>query len=592
MIFITASFLFAEVDVTSISDIYNLALNLKAKVKLLRKISNIKSPFPTAPTQRNKLPRHVIQKSIEVLSKINQYRKIKKMGEITIPFFPSRDITNQDLYMQLRRLNDEVKLLLGNRKAPEENDVYIIDVSSNDIYELLWSISLAFDPLINIRGFTPTDLYAQSIQIVNIVSFIRKSQNIHTTIKPFKVKPNLHPNHALYEASRLLKKISKAQKKLWIKPVEVPKIPQRIITSTEVYDYLQGIIAELERIKERLGIERYFEVEEVKEKKTSSDVVKNLRYAFYLMPTFDFDKKIIQYDKSSLKKTPNDVYAVSEFIIKKLELYKEFKGIKVRPKVPPKLYGLKPIHVYQKAIENIQKIQKVRIQEGMFESATPIVPVKEISNSEVYELLLKMDKELNIILKKNGIKNVKSWSVLLEKPTYDNKEFSDVYFNLWKLSYIFDTILGEEYTANELYRLSMQVEGEIDIILKHIGISNKINKREFAGKREKDIFKKSLNLFDLIKKIQKRANMSMVDIIIPKERIITPSSIYNALRVITAALMELKIHYGIEKFATPVEIGEKKTLSDVFGVLDSSYRKLQMLLIDTSYDDKREENRK
>ncbi len=87
------------------------------------------------------------------------------------------------------------------------------------------------------------------------------------------------------------------------------------------------VIAELQRIKYRLGLERYFKSKKVKGIKTPSDVVQNLEYAIRLMPTFNLYRDVIQYPIKSLQKTPNDVFSVTVEILDKLERLKSLKGI-------------------------------------------------------------------------------------------------------------------------------------------------------------------------------------------------------------------------------------------------------------------------
>lgn len=153
--------------------------------------------------------------------------------------------------------------------------------------------------------------------------------------------------------------------------VPIPEVKQKVISPTEVYDSLHTVIAELNRLSRRLGLERSFKLTIPKEKKTPADVVQNLEYAIALLPTFSFEKMLNQYLKDSLIKTPNDVFALSEYILQKIAYIKVQKGLETLAKKTTYIYGLKPIHVYEKGIENLEKVAKLKKLEGFKPSQVP-----------------------------------------------------------------------------------------------------------------------------------------------------------------------------------------------------------------------------
>ena len=134
------------------SDVYSYAKLLKKKVVFLRKQAGITSAFPKVEKQHNKYPRHVIQKALEILSKINLYRVSKGYGEIFIPPYPAREITPSDVYEMVKRLDAEVTPFIKDKKFL--NSLKLIKYKGktpNDVYQLLWSISMALTPF---WGFT------------------------------------------------------------------------------------------------------------------------------------------------------------------------------------------------------------------------------------------------------------------------------------------------------------------------------------------------------------------------------------------------------------------------------------------------------
>ncbi|MBL0708160.1 MAG: hypothetical protein JJW00_03840 [Sulfurimonas sp.] len=568
------------------SDVYSQAVLLKEKIIYLRDEANIKDEFPKVQKQINKTPSHVLQKSLEVLSKVNRYRISKKYGQISMPEYPSREITPSDAYNYVKRLNEEVTPFIKDKKFLNSLKVQnFTQKTPSDVYALLWSVSLSMDPLLGMRGFAPSDVYEQSETIVAIAKFLRHSQGDFTKVKKQKSKKDLHPNHALNASSKLLEKIVKIEKRLWIKTAHIPKKRYEVITPTHVYDSLQSVIVEMQRLKTRLGIERYFEVKHIGEDKTPSDVVNNLLYAKDLLPEFRVDTKLKQYDPMLLKKTSNEVYSLTQSILNKLNIIAQHKGLSLDASLPPYIYGLSPRHVYQKAIESTEKLIRFKEMEGFYKSNIPSQPFREVTPDEVYELVNRIDVTLTLILRKNYDKSIKEYKYLLSKKITANKTPSDVYNNLWKISDNIDRLSGSTYTPNETYILAQKIDRNIDDILNYFQVKNdKISLNEASVKSPRDVFNESIKLYETLKKTRRRANIQTQNITIPQEKNITPNSVYNALRIIIASINSFKISYSIaQNKVIDQESVTGKTPTDVYKLVKLSNIKLNKLFEDDKY---------
>ncbi len=516
---------------------------------------------------------------------------MKGYGEIYIPPYPIRDITPTDVYEIVKRLEAELIPFIKNEKFLQNLKLKrYTGKTPNDVYRLLWSISLAFDELLGIHGYTPTDVYALSLKLLDNVKFLRQTQNIYKKERKPKYIDGLYPNHALKHSYIFLKKVREAEKHLWIEPTDVPEVPQKVITPTEVYDSIQYNLAELQRIKYRLGFERYFKEKKIDVAKTPSDVVVNLKYATLLMPTFDFDQELIQYSQKSLNKTPNHVFAVTEEILKKITLLKNIRGIVQKPKNAPFIEGLRPIHAYQKAIEATEKAIRLKEQMGFYPSQIPRSPIRPITPNEVYEIVLRLDGIVTILLKKSGYKNVDEYIYKLDKHIPNDKTPSNVYHNLWMIANNFDLLTAGEYTPNETYKLSKKIENKVVYMLKKLHIKKELIKFEedknIKNKFTKDLFALELSLFEQIKKMQKRLNMRVSNIIIPKEKDITQNTVYNALRIINASINEILIHIKAEEeeIVQPPKTYTDKTTTDVYKNVQKIYKMVNLLFDKANYD--------
>ncbi len=309
----------------------------------------------------------------------------------------------------MQRLIAEVNMLLLVQPATKSITRSTTSVSPTTVfsrienYRQLWQISKAFDPLLGVRGFSPNDVFAQSQHILDLVRFLRLTQNMPSMPKKPAKPKGKHPNHALASAYQLLQKIHRAEESLWIDAVDVPMVEKRVITPTEVYDALQTTIAELERIKFRLGVERLQAVVRPSTKKTPNDVIQNLQWAAAAMPIFPFDRPLQQYNPISLEKTPNDVFSLATHILKTIKLYKKARGIRVKARVPPPVHGLQPHHVYQKTLESLKKIVELRRAVGFVGNVMPRSPMRPITPSDVFEFASRLDNDLHLIYEKSGI---------------------------------------------------------------------------------------------------------------------------------------------------------------------------------------------
>ena len=575
------------------SDVYSVAMVLKKKVIYLRKQAGIKTPFPEVPVQHNKYPRHVIQKALEILRKINIYRISHNYGAIFIPPYPARNITPSEVYEIVKRVNTEVTPFIKDKKFLSSlKPMKYYGETPNDVYQLLWSISLAFNPLLGVHGDTPTDVYNLTQKLLETVKFIRQTQNIYKLPKKPRYKRHLYTNHALYASYDFLSKVRKAEEHLWIEPTEVPKKPHEVITPTQVYDSLQYTIAELQRIKYRLGVERYFKLPDTKRTKTMSDVVRNIEYAKELMPSFDLNKDIIQHPISSLRKTPNNVYAVTKAILRKIEILKNIKGIKENPKNPPYIEGLKPIHAFQKANEATEKAIRLKVQMGFYPSEVPTSPIRPITPDDVYNMVIRLDGIITILLHKSGYKNVDEYIYKVNKVIPTGKTPSDVYFNLWKISNNLDLLLAREYSINEIYDLTNVIKAKLIPLLIKLKIEPaKIKEIENSNKQpvsitKENVFKITLNIYNDLKHIQKRLNMKPSQIIIPKENVVTPNNIYNALRIMNATLNEILIYKNMDESQIHYypKVKQKESINDLYENLEKIQNLINLLYKDSNYE--------
>lgn len=568
------------------TDVFRLTLILADQLQTIQKDRNSQYHLPEIPPQTGKDPGHVLQKAIEILNKINRLRQIKGMGPIAILPYPARHITNNDVYQMVSRLVSEVRLLSEHHTQPTltaHTPTNLVAKTSNDVYQKLWSISHAMDPMLGVRGFSPSDVYAQSMHILELVRFLRLTQNIGQKVAKPPLPTGKHSNHALQAAYKLLAKIAKIESNLWIKPTETPKVPHRVITPTEVYDALQHVIAELQRIKYRLGVERYLPTPAVEVGKSPNDVIQNLEWATAMLPTFSLKQPLQQHDQESLQKTADDLNEATEHIISELLHYKALRGIRSQPRIPPAPINIQPKHLYQKTLETLEKVSLLRIQGSLGAMTVLSYPLRPITSTEVYELVVGLDTELAILYEQANMSNTETIFTTLRAAISTGETASHVYKNVWYISNILDTLLGTAgFTDDDIYQQTTQILAESEIISRHLDRWPADEKTSFhPGYGPRDILNKTEDIMTLLENIQRRAGLYYTHPPQPPlEQNVTNITIFNAISSLKMELLNLKIHLGITTSAATQHFNKNKTASHTYQLLIETHNILSNLMED------------
>ena len=568
------------------ADVYVQVELLSKDVQALRDANNIQTPWPKVAVEPGRQPHHVFQKTLEILDKINRYRiNVAKIGAITVPRFPGRDITPNEVYSVVSRLRQELLLLVNNSSLAEQGAAVKPDseITPADVYAKLSEISIVLDETLGIRGITPSEVFIRSKQVLQLAKFLRNSQNLPMDMHRPKRTVGKLPNHALKSVNQLLHKVQRAEKNLWMTPIIVTPVPRRVITPVDVYDAMGLALAELQRIQFRLGLERSFEIPSVKKNKTPDDVIQNTEWARQLLPEFKLENPLVQYDRNALKKTPNDVYSVTEHILKELIQYRHFLGVKTRPNKATLISGLQPSHVYEKTLEVIEKINLLRLRHNLGPIVESRYPLREITPTEVFNQVLQVDEELDVLYQKSGAPH-QLWITADNIKEYEDKTPADVFLNMQKISLLLDTLLDPGvFTPDYVYREAELIRNEIHILADYL--DEPVPDSLWAdveldrSTRPENVYPRVKKLLQMVLQMERRAGMFKVkDTSIPPGDNITPAEVYNLIRVVASEITKLKVFLGINQQAEypPKVVG--KTPGHVLQIIQGNIRAMETFL--------------
>ena len=356
-----------------------------------------------------------------------------------------------------------------------------------------------------------------------------------------------------------------------------------MISPGDVYDALGAVSAELQCIQFRLGLEREFPTPKQQYNKTPDDIINIIDWATALLPEFELGQHLQQYDRTALLKTPNQVFSITEHILEELKAYRNLKGIKGEIRKADKIHGLKPQHVYAKGLEILEKVNTLRQRQQYGAIAVPNYPLRLITPTEVFDLTLRLDEELAILYLTIHMKS-DLWITSSSIKEYHDKTASDVFYKMQQLSNTLDTILGTGgYTSNDVYKTVLTIKEDIQLIADKLGEplpkDTWIKTQKRHSTQPKDVLIFSQKVLSLIYDAQRRAGLFILtEIHFSYGEKVTPTDVFNQVRLVQTELIDLKIALGIKTTPTIQQTTIERTPADVLHLLEGSAKALQVIL--------------
>jgi len=560
------------------NDVYAESLIIEQSIKHWKVQQGLPTKWNNVPVEVGYKPRHVFQKAIEILEKINHYRvNIAHVGAIPVSRFVGKEITPNDVFLVVHRVREELVAML------QSLGVAVIDTnpsdeikgkSPSDVFAKLCEISFEIDELLGLRGITPSDVYDRTLQLVSLAKFIRRSQNLALDITlPVKTEHKLS-NHALASVNKLIIKINKIEKNLSLETIKEIEVPRRVIVPSDVYGALGIAFAELLRIQHHLGLEKNFPITKTPGNRTPDDVIFNMNLAISLLPDFSDPQRLQRYDRLLLRKTLNHAYSLTHYILEELEQYSRIKGINLPAQQLPTVSQLAPKHAFTKGLEAFDLIVQMRVNHALARSAVPSYPLQEITAQEVFDIALKIDEFLYILFRDSGLKS-QPWISSDKIKYFHDKSATDVYINMWKINSLLKVNLGNQgVNLDHVFSRVDNLNNEVDLILARIttapSIQSNVTKEQDMGSEAISlpyILASVKRIQKAVAKIRKEGDVDNVQIIFPKTEGKLIEEIYSRIWQLEAGLSELKAAIGIKKMPVKRKVSTGKSLSDLFAEL-------------------------
>jgi len=234
------------------SHVYQMAQSIENSIMAIRDAKSITTAIKSPTVQSNKLPVHVYAKAIEVNQKI--IRMQSKFGLETAPeaAIPIRKITPTDVYQVVSKVFEEVQKVTSLVSAQATMADFSPNKTPSNVYEKLMQVSYALDTVVG--AINPNLVYRNAQMIHADIQLIAGQMGVALPAEMPAVIVGSKPYEVNIEAFKNLYRIAKLERKIGLKSVRVSEFPIGDVTPGEVYDTTNNLLAEITRIKAKMGI--------------------------------------------------------------------------------------------------------------------------------------------------------------------------------------------------------------------------------------------------------------------------------------------------------------------------------------------------
>lgn len=254
------------------NDVYQVTDSILKKLSRIHDY-NLSSPPTSNFNLSGRRPGHVLQKSLQIHTRLQLLRRINGLSEASMPDVPQGVVNPSFVIKMISNIDDSVSELLHHYKVPAaqlENKIFTHKTPS-DVYMQLLKIETSMVAL-GLPSIVPNDVYRKALRLIEISERINNKP-----INKFNLSSNKKtPNEVFLEVSRSYRIISKkCSSKQWhcahIRLIPLERKKQRV-TPSLVLEHILNLYAELRDIAAINGISTKISIPEEQSGKTPDDV--------------------------------------------------------------------------------------------------------------------------------------------------------------------------------------------------------------------------------------------------------------------------------------------------------------------------------
>ena len=266
----------ADNDITA-SHVYQMTVNLISEIVILRNAMNVTDSPEKIAFRQHQTPIHAYAKSLEVMQKTARIQKRLGMIPVDVGHIPVRPLTLIDLQDVIQAIIEELRRI--KRQMIVKHDIelapFVGGKAPSHVYENLLHASLLLDSLVG-RSTTPNDVYVQVLRVHDEMDLIAAELQVSLDVNPPTVEHAKQPMAVAQQVIRAAYKLVDLQTRLGMDASSVPNFTLANVTSSDVLDATNFLLAEVARIKTHLNIQLTANRLHKVERMTTTDVFARL----------------------------------------------------------------------------------------------------------------------------------------------------------------------------------------------------------------------------------------------------------------------------------------------------------------------------
>ena len=255
------------------SHVYQATVDLVSEVRVLRNAMDVAgNPRPTG-SREHQAPIHAYAKILEVKEKTARVQRRLGMIPVSVEPIPGGALAQNDVYRGVQSLIEELRRIKRQMVVKQEIQPapFVGGKVPSQVYENLVHASLLLDGLVG-RSTTANDVFLRVMRVHDEMKLIADELEISLLVDPPAVEGAKKPMAVAQQIVRAANKVVHLQSQLGMTTSSVPNYTLGLVTSADVLEATNFLLAEFARIKAHLRVEPPDNEHRVAQNKTTTDV--------------------------------------------------------------------------------------------------------------------------------------------------------------------------------------------------------------------------------------------------------------------------------------------------------------------------------
>ena len=269
----------AEPGEMTADHVYQATVDLLAEIAILRDAQGIADDPPQPEAQESETPLGAYIKSQEVMEKTSRVQRRLGMIPVEVAPIPVKGIVAPDVYRNVLANMEEIRRVKRQLVVRQEiRSVPLAEGATTPlVYRNLEYASALLDGLVG-RPTTSNDVYMYVLRVQDEMALIAVHLGVVLEGEPPAVSGNKGPKEVAEQVLRAVYKTIHLQSRLGMDASSVPSVELEDVTSADVYDATNTLLAELMRIKVHMDVQSLPAERRHSQKKQSSDTFAQLLF--------------------------------------------------------------------------------------------------------------------------------------------------------------------------------------------------------------------------------------------------------------------------------------------------------------------------